>query len=59
VQAHPEFSRPFLADMIDKRGRGIVPDPLLDAAKALVEQPIDDARLADRIARFFTERLAA
>jgi GMP synthase-like glutamine amidotransferase len=59
VQAHPEFSRPFLADMIDKRGRGIVPDPLLDAAKALVDQPIDDARLADRIARFFTERAAA
>jgi GMP synthase-like glutamine amidotransferase len=59
VQAHPEFSRPFLADMIDKRGRGIVPDPLLDAAKALVDQPIDDAALADRIARFFTERAAA
>ena len=59
VQAHPEFSRPFLAEMIDKRGRGLVPDPLLDAAKASVEQPIDDAKLADRIARFFHEGVAA
>lgn len=59
VQAHPEFSRPFLAEMIEKRGRGIVPDPLLDAAKAALEQPTDEARLADRIARFFHERVAA
>lgn len=59
VQAHPEFHRPFLADMIDKRGRGIVPDPLLDAAKTRVDQPTDDAILADRIARFFKERAAA
>jgi GMP synthase-like glutamine amidotransferase len=59
VQAHPEFSRPFLVDMIDKRGRGIVPDPLLEAAKAQVERPTDDARIADRIARFFRDRVAA
>ncbi|TNC50191.1 type 1 glutamine amidotransferase [Rubellimicrobium rubrum] len=59
VQAHPEFSRPFVADMIEKRGRGLVPDPLLDRAKAAVEQPIDDQRLADRIARFFKERVTA
>lgn len=60
VQAHPEFSRPWMADMIEKRGRGIVPDPLLDAAKARVEQPIDDARLATQIATFLkTRKLAA
>ncbi|WP_210527095.1 type 1 glutamine amidotransferase [Rubellimicrobium arenae] len=59
VQAHPEFDQGFVADMIEKRGRGLVPDPLLDAAKAAVEQPIDDGRLADRIARFFKERVAA
>jgi GMP synthase-like glutamine amidotransferase len=59
VQAHPEFHNDFLADMIEKRGRGIVPDPLLDAAKASVERPVDDALLADRIARFFKARDAA
>jgi len=59
VQAHPEFSRPFIADMIERRGRGIVPDPLLDAASARTSQEIDAAAMADRIARFFHERVAA
>ncbi len=59
VQAHPEFSQSFLADMIETRGRGLVPDPLLDAAAAAVQERIDDARLADDIARFFLERRAA
>lgn len=59
VQAHPEFTSPFVAEMIEKRGRGLVPDPLLDAAKAQVEAPVQDGLLADRIARFFHERVAA
>jgi GMP synthase-like glutamine amidotransferase len=53
VQAHPEFNRGFVADMIPKRGRGVVPDALLDAAEARLAEPTDDALLADRIARFF------
>lgn len=52
VQAHPEFHRDFAADIIEKRGRGLVPDPLLDAALARLDQPLDDARLGDRIADF-------
>ena len=57
VQAHPEFGREFLADMIEKRGRGFVPDQLLDAAKSQVDQPIDDALMAARIGQFFRERV--
>ena len=34
VQAHPEFTGPFLKDLIEKRGRGLVPDPLLDGDMA-------------------------
>lgn len=59
VQAHPEFSKPFLADMIEKRGRGLVPDLLLDAAKARLAAPLDDVRLAHRIATFFKTRKIA
>jgi GMP synthase-like glutamine amidotransferase len=59
VQAHPEFNNPFVVDMIEKRGRGLVPDPLLDAAKTRVTQPIDDAALADQIATFFKTRAIA
>ncbi len=59
VQAHPEFSQPFVADMIEKRGRGLVPDPLLDAAQAQVTDPIDNAHLASQIATFFKTRSLA
>jgi GMP synthase-like glutamine amidotransferase len=54
VQAHPEFSSAFVTDLIDTRGRGVVPDPLLDDAKArLATLPVDDAKLAAQIADFF------
>ncbi len=54
VQAHPEFSSPFVADLIETRGRGVVPGPLLDdAQKRLATIPVDDARLARQIADFF------
>jgi GMP synthase-like glutamine amidotransferase len=56
VQAHPEFHRDFAADMIDRRGRGLVPDPLLDAASARLDEPLDDARLARIIGDFFRTR---
>ncbi len=59
VQAHPEFTPEWTADMIEGRGRGLVPDPLLDAAAAATGQPLHDAVLADRIARFFHERVPA
>ncbi|TNC71600.1 type 1 glutamine amidotransferase [Rubellimicrobium roseum] len=59
VQAHPEFTGAFLKDLIDQRGRGLVPDALLDAAQASLDRPVDAAALASRIARFFTERAAA
>ena len=59
VQAHPEFTNQWTAEMIEKRGRGLVPDPLLDEARAKVSEPIQDALLADRIARFFHDRIAA
>jgi GMP synthase-like glutamine amidotransferase len=56
VQAHPEFHQPFMGDLIEKRGRGLVPDPLLDAALARTGATIDDAKLAQRIGNFFKTR---
>jgi GMP synthase-like glutamine amidotransferase len=56
VQAHPEFSPALVADMVEKRGRGMVPDPLLDRAVAATSDPIDNARLATQIAAFFKKR---
>jgi GMP synthase-like glutamine amidotransferase len=59
VQAHPEFHRDFAADIIEKRGRGLVPDPLLDAAVDRLDQPVDDMRMAAKIADFFHGKVPA
>ncbi len=59
VQAHPEFGADFTRNLIETRGRGLVPDELLDAAQAALDRPVDDRKLADRIARFFKDRVAA
>jgi len=55
VQPHPEYGAEALGDLIRHRGRGVVPDALLDDAEARLDQPTDNARLADRIAAFFRE----
>jgi hypothetical protein len=41
---------------VEKRGRNLVPDPLLDRAAAATADPIDNARLASQIAAFFKKR---
>ncbi|WP_209425944.1 type 1 glutamine amidotransferase [Pararhodobacter sp. SW119] len=53
VQPHPEFADDFVAGLIETRGRGLVEDDLLDAARARLGRPLDADRIADRIATFF------
>ena len=53
VQAHPEFGDPFVDGLIRTRGRGKVPDLLLDSAAAKLGGRLDNAAIADRIAAFF------
>lgn len=55
VQAHPEFSDGFVEGLIDTRGRGVVPDTVLDAAKAKLGAGLDSAEIANRIAAFFKQ----
>ena len=54
VQAHPEFAGEFVNGLIRTRGRGRVPDALLDAATARRDAPLHDRAIAARIATFFT-----
>lgn len=56
IQAHPEFTPGFLHDLAETRGRGMVPDALIDAAEARLGDPLDSARTAGRIAQFFKTR---
>jgi GMP synthase (glutamine-hydrolysing) len=39
--------------LMKTRGRGLVPDPLLDAATARLDTPLQDRAIAARIAEFF------
>lgn len=59
VQAHPEFDSGFIDGLATHRGPGNVPDPLLEAARANLPKPNDNARLARQIAGFFKERSLA
>jgi GMP synthase (glutamine-hydrolysing) len=53
VQAHPEFSPAFVDGLMTTRGKGIVPDAVMAAARARLDQPLDDRTMAGRIASFF------
>lgn len=53
VQAHPEFTDDFVDGLMRTRGPGIVPDPLMDQARARLGQDNSSAAIADQIADFF------
>ncbi len=53
VQAHPEYGDTFIQGLIDHRGRGVVPDAILEDAHDKLGAPNDSARIANQIAAFF------
>ncbi len=59
VQAHPEFSPAFVHGLIEKRGKGVVPDAVLAAAASRLAVPLDNSKLATQIANFFQAKQAA
>jgi GMP synthase-like glutamine amidotransferase len=55
VQAHPEFGDAFVTGLMDTRGKGRVPDDLMDNARARMGRPNSSPAMADRIAAFFLQ----
>ena len=55
VQAHPEFDREEVACLIEIRAPGVVPAPIIEAAREALDIPVDNARLARQIGGFFKE----
>jgi GMP synthase-like glutamine amidotransferase len=53
VQAHPEYGPDFIEGLMETRGKGVVPDPLMQDARNRLHQPLDDKTVAARIAAFF------
>jgi GMP synthase (glutamine-hydrolysing) len=56
VQPHPEYGDDFIDGLIEFRGKGLVPDDLLQEARARMGHPLDNGRMADWFAEFFLER---
>ena len=52
-QPHPEFSSQFTGALAQARGRGVVPDDLLQQVHANLSKPIDDAKIGQQIVDFF------
>lgn len=59
VQAHPEFAPEFMEGLIEKRGKGLVPEAVLSAAAARLAEPLDSQPMAARIAAFFKAKHGA
>ena len=58
IQPHPEYDAGFIAGLIDKRGRGVVPDAQLDDAKSALSTPLDRDAFADMMAQFLSAHFA-
>jgi GMP synthase-like glutamine amidotransferase len=55
IQPHPEISSKFVNGLIVGRGRGVVPDILLDQALERLSEPIAQATIATKMAEFFKQ----
>lgn len=55
VQPHPEFSREFVADLIEAR-RDVLPPDVAEAARTRLDRPLTSPRFADRFEAFFKSR---
>ena len=55
VQAHPEFQPAFIDGLMKTRGKGLVPDALLEAATQKLDTPLDATDIAAQIAAFFKQ----
>ncbi|MDQ1899907.1 type 1 glutamine amidotransferase [Paracoccus sp. WLY502] len=55
VQAHPEFTDDFIKGLMDKRGKGRVPQDLMDRATGRMGEAKGSAAVAERIEAFFKQ----
>lgn len=58
LQPHPEYGTDFIGGLIRTRGRGVVPDPILDEASAELDGPVNNKDMAEFMAEFFKKERA-
>lgn len=55
IQPHPEFEEQDVEMLLKSRAPGVVPDEIIETAMVSNGTPVDNAKMADRIVRFFKE----
>jgi GMP synthase (glutamine-hydrolysing) len=58
IQPHPEYQNDFIDGLIRYRGKGLVPDDQLEAARAKLTTPLDSPKIADQMTAFFKKERA-
>lgn len=58
IQPHPEYDAEFIDALIETRGKGVVPDALLSAARDRLKDPSDRMEVAGMMAAFFRKERA-
>ncbi|MGV6805980.1 MAG: type 1 glutamine amidotransferase [Ruegeria sp.] len=58
VQAHPEYPNDFIQGLMDTRGKGVVPDALMNDAKTRWDAPDDNAKIGRFMAQFLKKERA-
>lgn len=58
IQPHPEYGSDFIQALIEKRGKGVVPDDLLASATERLTAPSDRMDVAKIMADFFKKERA-
>ena len=58
IQPHPEYASKYISGLIETRGKGVVPEPLLSEAKTKLDAPNDRMDVAQIMADFFTKERA-
>jgi GMP synthase (glutamine-hydrolysing) len=51
-QGHPEYGHKFIDRLIDTRGKGVVPNDLLEQARLKMQQSLSQNKIAEKIAKF-------
>lgn len=58
VQAHPEYGDGFIKGLMDTRGKGVVPDDLMQAAANRLPGPNDNPKIGQFMAEFLKKERA-
>lgn len=58
LQPHPEYGHDFIDGLLTHRGKGVVPEDQLDAARQQLGAPLDQSKIASQMIEFLRKERA-